>query len=109
MGVLNDMKQSRQVRPIYSLAFVVLVVGVITGISFSSFWYSDTKDLVKTIQASSRGSLDYQPTASTIDDDGNLTSAELQLIIDGVLAESEKLNPEADFGSAQLDSSALGL
>ena len=108
MDKIQQLRDERLSSPILSLVVVICIVAVMTTISFLSFWQSDTKELVRTIQDSSQSESNFQPAASGVDQDGVLSVAELLFIVEGVQADAAGLSPETDFGGGTLQKTELG-
>ena len=102
------LNEERLARPIMSLAGVFVVVATLSLVSFALFWFSDTKDLVSSIQANSSFNRDQVIPAESIDADGFLSTAELQLLEENIQEESAKLNPEIDFDVTEISESVIG-
>ncbi len=102
------LNEERLARPVISLIGVFIVVAALSSASFALFWFSDTKDLVSSIQANSSFNGDQVLPAESIDADGVLSTAELQLLEENIQEESAKLNPEIDFDVTEISEAVIG-
>ena len=109
----TDTNGSNQtLNPVLSIAIVLVLLAVMTGVSLIIFWHSEAKRNIVLIQQFSEGDIDAQIPAGFfsdgINDDDILTVPELLHIRRNIEAEANKLAPTADFGGFELDEDKLG-
>ncbi|MCA9348571.1 hypothetical protein KC878_00270 [Candidatus Saccharibacteria bacterium] len=105
---ITEIREKRQSKPAVSLLGLLIVAFLMTMVSFTMFWQSETKDTVQSIQRANHGYDGGTIAADGINNDGVLSSSELLFIQENILQHTSNLSPRADFDSSELDKSIIG-